>query len=126
MAISRFPGSTKWDLLLDNVIYVLVKPEYTRGRGKSRRSVASSARLSAPCLVLKNVFSFCEAWHVPSTLHMRRGIPRACLTLIHRQPMAQITAALFVAQSTLAKEKLLCFASACLCLKCISSLASES
>ncbi len=37
-------------------------------------------------------FSFCETQRVPSILRMSR-IPRACLTLIYRQPMARITAA---------------------------------
>ncbi len=38
-------------------------------------------------------FSFCKVWHVPSILHMRRGIPGACLTLIYQQLTAQIAAA---------------------------------
>ncbi len=37
-------------------------------------------------------FSFCEVRHVLSILHMRRRIPRACLTLIYWQPMARIMA----------------------------------
>ncbi len=37
-------------------------------------------------------YSFYEARHVPSILRMWRGIPRACLTLICRQPMARIVA----------------------------------
>ncbi len=38
-------------------------------------------------------FGFCEGRHAPSILGMRRGIPRACLTLIYQQPMARVATA---------------------------------
>ncbi len=37
-------------------------------------------------------FSFCEAWHILSILRIRRGIPRAYLTLIYQHAMARIAA----------------------------------
>ncbi len=50
-------------------------------------------RRTTPRCGLKNFFSFCKARHVLSILCIRRGIPRACLTLIYRHAMARIAAA---------------------------------
>ncbi len=58
---------------------------------EARHGILSA--LGLPHFVIKNVFSFCKVRHVLSLLRMTRGIPRACLTLICQQAMAQIAAA---------------------------------
>ncbi len=60
---------------------------------KQRQAEAWCGILGTPHRGLKNFFSFCKARHVPSILHIRRGIPRACLTLIYQHAMSQIAAA---------------------------------
>ncbi len=56
---------------------------------EASRGAASSAHCATDWRMF---FSFCKARHVPSILHIRRGIPRACLTLIYRHAIARIVA----------------------------------
>ncbi len=60
---------------------------------RQRQAEARHSILDTPRRRLKNVFQICEAQHVPSILRIKRGIPRACLTLIYQHVMARFAAA---------------------------------
>ncbi len=84
---SRNFSTNRWNSLIRVKSFHFVTLQHKTGN-----TLEATASRGVLLLVLKKFFRFWEARHVWSILHMRRGFPRACLTLIYRQLTAQIVA----------------------------------
>ncbi len=84
---------SQYNAVYTNHICSLWSQEYIWGRGKPRHDVASSACHTASHHGLKNVFQFLRGTVHSIHTAQRRGIPRACLTLIYRHARARIVTA---------------------------------